>query len=160
MWYTGTLITAEATIKFLLDELKKSPSYYNTRILEAIDQRIIQERYTEASVIIQYLHNPRAQLEKKAVVNKFCCQLLSRMGENEEETLDDEIELTDATENSSEVIQSEELSIANKLQIAIDASLKKPHEITPCKSSLSTNLKYELAVAEQTGKRGSLLENI
>ena len=70
------------------------------------------------------------------------------------------MELTDATENSSEVFQSEDLSIANKLQIAKDASLRKLQEISHCKSSLSTNLKYELSVAEQTGKRGILLENI
>ena len=61
----ANLITAEATIKFLLDELKKSPSYYSTRILEAIDQRIIQERYTEASVIIQYLHNTLSPTREK-----------------------------------------------------------------------------------------------
>ena len=101
----ANLITAEATIKFLFDELKKSPSYYNTRILEAIDQRIVQERYTDASVIIQYLHNPRAQLGKKAVINKFCCELLSRMEEHGKETLSDGMEITDATENSYEVSQ-------------------------------------------------------
>ena len=56
----SNLITAEATIKFSLDELNISPSYYSIRVLEAIDQRIIQERYTDASVIIQYLHHPQA----------------------------------------------------------------------------------------------------
>ena len=122
----ANLITAEAKIKFLLDELKKSPSYYNTRILEAIDQRIVQEHYTDASVIIQYLHNPRAQLGKKAMINKFCCDLLSRMEEHGKETLSDGMEITDATENSHEVSYSEDLSIANKLQIAIDTSLESP----------------------------------
>ena len=48
-------------------------------ILEAIDQRIIQEQYTDTSVNIQYLHNPRSQLEKKA---EICRELLSRMEEN------------------------------------------------------------------------------
>ena len=86
----SNLITAEATIKFLLDELNISPSYYSTRVLEAIDQRIFQERYTDASVIIQYLHNLQAQLERKGAVNKFCSELLSRMGgyREEEITLD------------------------------------------------------------------------
>ena len=52
----ANLITAEATVKFVLDEIHKSQSYYNIRIQEAINQRIVQERYTETSVITQYLH--------------------------------------------------------------------------------------------------------
>ena len=42
------------------------------------------------------------------------------MGENGEETPYDEMESTDATEKRSEVFQSEDLSIADKLQIAIN----------------------------------------
>ena len=48
----ANLITAEATVKFLLDEMNKSHSNYNSRIQEAINQRIVQERYTKTSVII------------------------------------------------------------------------------------------------------------
>ena len=132
----SNLITAEATIKFLLDELNISPSYYSTRVLEAIDQRIIQERYTDASVIIQYLHNPQAQLERKGAVKKFCSELLSRMGGyREKEITLDQIEPTKITDNLSEGIESENISIAHKLQVVIDASLRKPHEIPQCKSS-------------------------
>ena len=49
-----------------------SPSYFNNQILEAIDKRIIQERYIDASVVIQHLHNPQAQIEKKVTINRFC----------------------------------------------------------------------------------------
>ena len=58
----ANLITAEATIKFLLDELLSSHSSLNEAIQNAINQRMVQERYTDASVILQCLHNPQAQL--------------------------------------------------------------------------------------------------
>ena len=76
----ANFITAEATIKFLLYEMQNyPPSEYNNRIIEAITQRSIQERYIEASIIIAYLHNPLGILEKKTVVREFCCKLLSRI---------------------------------------------------------------------------------
>ena len=53
----ANLTTAEATVEFLLDEINKSHSYYNSRIQKAINQRI-QEFYTKALVIVQYLHKP------------------------------------------------------------------------------------------------------
>ena len=62
------LITAETTIKFLLDDIYKTKSHFHKQILESINQRIVQERYTDASVILQYLHNPSTKLEKKSNV--------------------------------------------------------------------------------------------
>ena len=47
-----------------------------------------------------------------------------------------------------------------KLQLAIDASLKTPQEIPPSDDSLSSSLKYELNMAEHTGKRGILQEEV
>ena len=43
----ANLIRAEATVKFVLDEINKSQSYYNFQIQEAINQRTVQERYTK-----------------------------------------------------------------------------------------------------------------
>ena len=48
-------------------------------ILEAIDQRIVRERYTDASVMLQYLHNPSARLESRSKVKTFCANLLFRI---------------------------------------------------------------------------------
>ena len=156
----ANLITAEATVKFLLDEMNKSHSNYNSRIQEAINQRIVQERYTKTSVIIQYLHNPPARLEKKAVVNAFCTELLSRIlgkGDNEEILIDEALSTSDMFED---IPDSENLSVALKLQLAIDQSMRKPHEIVQRNQSISVSLKYELTIAEQTGKRGYFLEKI
>ncbi|KAI6646830.1 hypothetical protein LOD99_9159 [Oopsacas minuta] len=60
----ANLITTEATIKFLLDESLSSHSSLNEAIQKAINQRMVQERYKDAAVIPQCLHNPQAQLEK------------------------------------------------------------------------------------------------
>ena len=70
---------------------------------------------------MQYLHNRRAQLEKKAVVNKICCELLSRMGENGEETLYDEMEPTDDTRNS----KSSSLSTSLKYELTVAEQMGK-----------------------------------
>ena len=52
----ANLMTAEATVDFLFEDINKSHSYYNSRIQKAINQRV-QELYTKTLVIIQYLHN-------------------------------------------------------------------------------------------------------
>ena len=157
----ANLITAEATVKFLLNELSMSPSYYNNQILEAIDRRIIQERYIDASVVIQHLHNPQTQIEKKVTINRFCCDVFSRIRGNVdvEENLN-ETQSTTTSGNNSEYSDPENVSVQEKLQLAIDASLKNPKESSQNTLPLSTLLKYELTIAEQTGKRGKFLEEI
>ena len=53
-----------------------------------------------------------------------------------------------------------DLPVAKKLQLAIDASLRVPSQQIHTKKSLSSILKYELTIAEQTGKIGHFLEMI
>ena len=55
---------------------------------------------------------------------------------------------------------TESLSVAVKLQLTLDASLKNPQDIPRSNESLSCSLKYELNTEEQTGKRGILLEKV
>ena len=52
------------------------------------------------------------------------------------------------------------LPVAKKLQLAIDASMMQPQDIAQSKQSLSYYLKYELTIAEQTGRRGHYLEKV
>ena len=73
----ANFISAEATILEEIQNYLPSSSEYIHQIIEAINQRSIQERYIEASVITAYLHNPLAKLEKKGVVKEFCLRLLS-----------------------------------------------------------------------------------
>ena len=131
------------------------------QIIEAINQRSIQERYIEASVITAYLHNPLAKLEKKGVVKAFCLRLLSRLDKNEvvERNTVDEID-TIISNTDLEVNDTETLPLPMKLQLTIEASLKIPKGVLPSDESLSSSLKYELNIAEQTGRRGNLLEKV
>ena len=155
----ANLITAEATVKFLLDEMNKSHSNYYSRIQEAINQRIVQERYTKTSVSSNIFTILLHDL-KKAVVNAFCTELLSRIlgkGDNEEILIDEALSTSDMFED---IPDSENLSVTLELQLAIDQSMRKPHEIVQRNQSISVYLKYELTIAEQTGKRGYFLEKI
>ena len=158
----ANFITAEATIKFLLEKIQNySPSVYKTKIIEAIEERIIQQRYADASIIIAYLHNPTAKLEKKGVVHKFCYDLLSRMSENAD--VEEDINNTTCSSSSeiiSEIPGKDTLPVAKKLQLAIDASMMQPQDIVQSKQSLSHYLKYELTIAERTGRRGHYLEKV
>ncbi|KAI6658967.1 hypothetical protein LOD99_14643 [Oopsacas minuta] len=127
------LITAEATIKFLLEDIQKSNTHYHAQILEALSQRMVQERYTEVSAILQYLHNPSARLVKKTVVNTFCADLLSRTrrkGIEDEEHVSEEVSMVPYSPNTAESISDlDDISLVKRLQLAIDASMKKPEDI-------------------------------
>ena len=135
------LITAEATIKFLLDDIHKSKSHFHKQILESINQRIVQESYMDASVILQYLHNPSAKLEKKSIVRNFCANLLTRILQEDEEFPISEEGITES--QSSEVTETEYIPLAKKLQLAIDASMRIPqNSLSPDNANLPTMLKY------------------
>ena len=155
----ANLTTAEATIKFLFEEIQTYPATeYNIRIIDAINQRSVQERYIEASVMMEYLHNPMAKLEKKGIVRTFCYSLLSRVATNEVtdvNTVDDMI-----PNSNSESQEANTLPVAMKLKLAIDASLQVSQKQQPSDESLSSSLKHELNIAEQTGEMGILLEKV
>ena len=124
---------------------------------------MVQERYTEVSAILQYLHNPSGRLAKKTVVDTFCADLLSRTrrkGIEDEEHVSEEVSMVPYSPNTSESISDlDDISLAKILQLAIDASMKKPEDIQ-VQQSLSNILKYELNIGEQTGKRGYHLEKV
>ena len=112
-------------------------------------------------MITAYLHNPSAKLEKKSVVKEFCHKLLSRVSKPEDIERDeiDEV-ICNSYSGDTNIEMTESLSAAVKLQLAIDASLKNPQEIPRSDEPLLSSLKYELNTAEQTGKRGILLEKV
>ncbi|KAI6648314.1 hypothetical protein LOD99_12123 [Oopsacas minuta] len=123
------LITAEATIKFLLEDIQKSNTHYHAQILEALSQRMVQER-------------------------------TRRKGIEDEEHVSEEVSMVRYSPNTAESISDlDDISLAKRLQLAIDASMKKPEDIQ-VQHSLFNILKYELTIGEQTGKRGYHLEKV
>ena len=74
-----------------------------------------------------------------------------RKAEDEEKLLEE----NEVNVSNSQTSNPGDLPIAKKLQLAIDASLRVPsQQITNPKKSLLSILKYEITIAEQTGKRG------
>ena len=57
----------------------RAPRGLSSRFKRLDETLIVLERYTDASVIQQCLHNPQAELEKRCVINTFCNDLLSRL---------------------------------------------------------------------------------
>ena len=82
--------------------------------------------------------------------------MLSRILPKDEDTLLENIE----NEVNSQSSDPGDIPIAKKLQLAIDASLRVPDKQIHPKKTLSSILKFELTIAEQTGKRGHFLEMI
>ena len=102
--------------------------------------------------MLQYLHNPSAKHEKKSNVRIFCANLLSRIRREDEEFPVSEDGITES--QLSEVTlnpEPEDIPLAKKLQLAIDASMQIPqNSLSLDNASLPTILKYEITVAEQT----------
>ena len=123
---------------------------------------MVQERYTEVSVILHTLHNP-VPLAKKAVVKTFCADSISRTrrkGIEDKELVSEEVSMVPYSQNTSETTSDlDDISLAKGLQLAIDPSMRKPED-TQVQQSSSNILKYELTIGEQTGKRGYHLEKV
>ena len=62
--------------------------------------------------------------------------------------------------SSQTLLNTDNLPISMKLQLAIDETISKLQYRAQLKKSTSFLLKYELSIAEHTGKRLYLLDNI
>ncbi|KAI6651928.1 hypothetical protein LOD99_4807 [Oopsacas minuta] len=155
----ANLIIAEETIKFVFEEIQTYPATeYNIRIIDVINQRSVQERYIEASEIMAYQHNPMAKLEKKGIVRTFCYSLLSRVATHEVTDVNEVDNMIPTTNSASQ--EANTFLVAMKLQLAINASLQVSQKQQASGESLSSTLKHELNIAEQTRERGILLEKV
>ncbi|UYV74205.1 BRPF1 [Cordylochernes scorpioides] len=75
----ATLLTAEATVKFFLEELQAQYHSLSKDLQKSFQKRILEERCNKTSLVLQYLHNPQAQLEKNKIVKDFSVKLLLRL---------------------------------------------------------------------------------
>ncbi|UYV73039.1 EPM2AIP1, partial [Cordylochernes scorpioides] len=75
----ATLSTAEATVKFLLEKLQAQYHSLSKDLQKSFQKRILEERCNKTSLVLQYLHNPQAQLEKKKMAEDFRVKLLLRL---------------------------------------------------------------------------------
>ncbi len=150
----ANLLTAGAILKFALEDLHQQSTPLSVKLEAAVRRRTVDERTTEASSIIRYLHNPQAQEVKKSVVKKYCVNLLTRL-----QTFDCEEASSDGDSDALVITHATPMStMEDRLNEAIAITLSVKMKSTTAPSGLSSLLTKELAVAEQSGKRGYLLD--
>ncbi|UYV71584.1 hypothetical protein LAZ67_8003772 [Cordylochernes scorpioides] len=161
------LLTAEATVKFLLEELQAQSHSLSKDLQKSFQKRILEERCNKTSLVLQYLHNPQAQLEKKKMVKDFSVKLLLRLKPLQEQMAEvriqaDNSQLPRSLQERHEPSQSNDhLTIERRLQEAIEAASSTSIAIpTPDAASYSTMINHELNIAAQSGKRGPHLESV
>ncbi|UYV76771.1 hypothetical protein LAZ67_14001985 [Cordylochernes scorpioides] len=163
----ATLLTAEATVKFILEELQAQSHSLSKDLQKYFQKRILEERCNKTSLVLQYLHNPQAQLEKKKMVKDFSVKLLLRLKPLQEQMAEvriqaDNSQLPRSLQERHEPLQSNDhLTIERRLQEAIEAASSTSIAIpTPDFASYSTMTNHELNIAAQSGKRGPHLESV
>ena len=159
----SNLLTADAVVKFAIADLKKQSSDLSRELSDAISQRLVEQRTTEASAVLCYLHNPQAGTLKKSIVKTYCLKLLARLelvSFNEREATDNhdlsqtEWEITPLASTSTNT----QGSVETRLQEAIATSMKVNINLTKA-MDFSSVIANELVSAEQSGQRGHCLEN-
>jgi len=148
----ANLITANATMKFVMNELEKMPpfTFLVRQLHDALEQRISKERHLYSADILQYLHNPLERTMKKSEVKGFCLKLLTRLGFQYSTSNNN-----DSSECSEADVSSKVSAVACRLQEAIASSLNIKSLAKP--KDLLSIISHELTVAEQSGKRGHFL---
>ncbi|UYV82685.1 hypothetical protein LAZ67_22000547 [Cordylochernes scorpioides] len=161
------LLTEEATVKFLLEELQAQSHSLSKDLQKSFQKRILEERCNKTSLVLQYLHNPQAQLEKKKMVKDFSVKLLLRLKPLQEQMAEvriqaDNSQLPRSLQEHHEPSQlNDHLTIERRLQEAIEAASSTSIAIpTPDAASYSTMINPELNIAAQSGKRGPHLESV
>ncbi|UYV82739.1 K02A2.6-like, partial [Cordylochernes scorpioides] len=160
----------EATVKFLLEELQAQSHSLSKDLQKSFQKRILEERCNKTSLVLQYLHNPQAQLEKKKMVKDFSVKLILRLKPLQEQMAEvkkkkiqaDNSQLPRSLQERHEPSQSNDhLTIERRLQEAIEAASSTSIAIpTPDSASYSTMINHELNIAAQSGKQGPHLESV
>lgn len=169
----ATLITAETTLRFILEKLDKQSTPLSTNLAVALRHRIGQRR-TDVTGILLYLQNPNKfendlknpedstfLMPKKITIRKEIKNLLQRLlnnqhGENILSTSD-----TDLYFNHSDEDQDEPAPPILSLEEELEMKLQNEYsEVTESKS-LSKNiediLKKEMSAFENEGTKGKYL---
>lgn len=147
----SNLLTASAILKFALEDLHLQSTPLSMKLEAAVRKRTIEERTTQASVILRCLHNLQGRLEKKSVVKSYCMKLLTRLKAYSSENAD--IENND---RNLETVVTSHCTIEERLKEAIEGFMSvKP---TVASTGLVNLLSKEISIAEQGGNRGQFLE--
>lgn len=160
----SNLCTADAALKFLLNNLTEKKSLLNNKMLTSLLHRIKQRRRVELSDLLNYLQNPRQGKEESEYTDNFSIPnqttikkqikiLIKRLNHTKDE--DNEEEETEGTPIQQQPFH--QLTLKEKLQ-EIEKSLRIIEPETKKRTDLLTSIKKELSLFDNGGTRGHHLE--
>lgn len=171
----ANLLTADASLTFMLDTLSQQKSAIALELLEALKSRILLRR-TELSQILQYLQKGSQdvgevfkRISKFTIIKKIVSLTKRLTHENLEDTEDMEVvqetSLPISSQISNEtVLESDKVNVnalKKKLQAAIDETLNtSPVPAFKKIPGLEQKIKDEITFFEKTGTKGTYLQNV
>lgn len=171
----ANLLTADASLTFMLNTLSQQKSTIALELLEALKSRILLRR-TELSQILQYLQKGSQdvvevfkRISKFTIIKKIVSLTKRLTHENLEDTEDMEVvqetSLPISFQISNEtILESDKVNVnalKRKLQAAIDETLNtSPVPAFKKIPSLEQKIKDEITFFEKTGTKGTYLQNV
>lgn len=173
----ANLLTADASLTFMLDTLSQQKSAIALELLEALKSRILLRR-TELSQILQYLQKGSQdvgevfkRISKFTIIKKIVSLTKRLTHENLEDTEDMEVvqetSLPISSQISNETVLESDSDKVNvnalkkKLQAAIDETLNtSPVPAFKKIPGLEQKIKDEITFSEKTGTKGTYLQNV
>jgi len=176
----ANLLTADASLTFMLDALSQQKSAIALELLEALKSRILLRR-TELSQILQYLQKGSQdagevfkRISKFTIIKKIVSLTKRLTQENLEDTEEEDISISSVVQetslpissqiNKDTVLEVDKVTVdtlKKKLQAAIDETLNtSPVPVLKKNPGLEQKIKDEISFFEKTGTRGTYLQNV
>lgn len=162
----STLLSAEATLNFLLNKLEEQKSALNNAFIQTLKTRIAERCSGVLYGLIQYLHNP-AYLKKSNNDENSIFPKLSRnnIAKTLKELVDrlyepNNVELGNESDSDAEVLHvpvSSEIDLKSQFKLAVKSVMEKPANTLDTKT-LHTIINKEMFLFENGGNRGKYLE--
>ncbi|GBO18733.1 hypothetical protein AVEN_21860-1 [Araneus ventricosus] len=162
----STLLTAETTLKFILEKLVTQGTMLSDELSEALRVRI-KERHTVVTGILIYLQNPKnmMMIQEELMIHLLCLKKVIRLEMKNilERVIQDDSfnENTDnrVENNSDSSSLKNDLTLQKELQMQIQQ--EKTYSInTKKEKDFEKILKKEMSVYESEGVRGKYLSSI
>lgn len=168
----ANLITADASLKFIMDKLRKIDNEFSIKMQTALEIRI-KERRTDVSGVLQYLHSGKKTSDDKlfptpatANIKKFIKDFVSKFSTRESlevAKITPEANGSEKEDDPPEVVTSTPApsSLKDELDKLIKETLKPPEKNADkidATSALATKITKEMAAFEENGKRGTILQ--
>lgn len=160
----SNLLTANATINFMLQSLKDQDTPLSEELYSALKIRI-EERHSELENILRYLHNyndfkKENEKEQKKLTRsnliKFVLNFHKNIYEKQTQPYPEEF-----VEDDVDVNIGKELSLEKKLQLAINKKIATNNNTKVIqKIDLSKTVRRETELLEDEGLRGKYLEEV